>query len=166
MRKLTRRTTTVAAGLAAATTIGVAFAAWTSTGSGSGSAASTTSVNSVISAVTLDPADALYPGATKETTVSITNPNDYPVVVTSIGAGSSNVANTDCAAGTVVTDAVSDGTGVTRSDAATSVIAPNSSGEYTLTLRMSDDPHNACKSQTFTLPLSADLKSAADSQSF
>lgn len=166
MRKLTRRATVLTAGIAASTAVGVAFAAWTSTGSGSGSAASTTSENSTITAVTPVVADDLYPGATKSAKVTIDNTNDYPVVVTGISAGSSNLVNTSCAAGSVVTDAVSDASGVTRSDTASAVIAPNSSGTYTLTLRMANSPADACKSQTFTLPLTATLESAATAQSF
>lgn len=156
MRKLTRRTTTVAAGLAAATTIGVAFAAWTSTGSGTGSAASTTSANSTIAPVTLVAADLLYPGATKSTQVTVSNPNAYPVVVTGISAGSSDAVN-GCAAGSVITDAVSNPAGT---------IAPGGTGTYTLTLRMTNNPSDACKSQTFSLPLTATLESAATAQSF
>ena len=166
MRKLTRRTSVVAAGLVATTGLGVAFAAWTSNGSGTGSAASTTSVDSTIAPVTLVAADLLYPGATKSTKVTVSNPNDYPVIVTGISAGSSNVVNTSCAAGSVITDAVSNAAGVTRSDVASAVIAPQSSGTYTLTLRMANSPDDACKSQTFTLPLTATLESAATAQGF
>ena len=166
MRKLTRRTSVVAAGLVATTGLGVAFAAWTSNGSGSGSAASTTSEDSVISALTLDVADELYPGATKATKVDITNPNDYPVVVTSISAGSSDAVS-GCAADSVRTDARAlNPAGLTQSDGSTVTIAPNSSASYTLTLRMTDDPSDACKSKTFTLPLTATVRSNADSQSF
>jgi hypothetical protein len=166
MRKLTRRASVLTAGVAVSTAVGVAFAAWTSTGSGTGEAASTHDLASTIAPVTLDVADELYPGATKSTKVTISNPNPYDVVVTSIGAGQSLVANVDCVAGTVRTDGVTDSTGITRSDVASSVIAAGQTGEYELTLRMSDDPHNACKDQTFTLPLTADLKSAANEQSF
>lgn len=165
MRKLTRRAAVLSAGIAASTAVGIAFAAWTSTGSGTGSAASTADEASTIAPVDLDVADLLYPGATKTTTVSIDNPNDYPVVVTSISAGSSDAVG-GCAADSVRTDAVSDSTGVTRSDEATSVIPANGSGEYTLTLRMSDDPSDACKSQAFSMDLTAALKSAANSQDF
>lgn len=165
MRKLTRRATVVTSGLVAATTMGVAFAAWTSTGSGTGSAASTTSENSTITAMTLSAADELYPGATKSTSVSVSNPNDYPVIVTSISSGSSDAVN-GCAADSVRTDARSLSSGVVQSDGSSTVIAPNSSATYTLVLRMTDNPSDACKSQSFSLPLTATLESAADSQSF
>jgi hypothetical protein len=148
MRKLTRRTATVAAAMAAATGVGVAYAAWTSNGSGTGQAVTRTSVDSVIS----PSADgvSLYPGATSSFQVSVTNPNDYPVTVLTISSGSSNEVN-GCAAGSVLSDASAPGTD----------IAPNSSATFTLTSHMVADPSNACKSQTFTLPLTATLQSHA-----
>ena len=73
----------------------VAFAAWSSTGSGSATAQATTSVNSVIAAGTS--AANLFPGATNSVTVTVSNPNPYPVIVTSISAGSSALVNGTCA---------------------------------------------------------------------
>ena len=153
MFKISRQKKIAGIGVLAAGTLvaGVSFAAWTSNGSGSGTAQSTTSVDSVISAGTS--AADLYPGAVKSVTISISNPNDYPVKVTSISAGSSGVVNTSCAAGSVTSDAVA-------SPPAT-VIAGNGSGSYTIVTRMIADPDNACKSQSFTLPLTATLVSAA-----
>jgi hypothetical protein len=174
MRKLTR-TAAVTAGVLAATGVGVAFAAWTSSGSGTGSAAATHDTASVIAPVTPALADALYPGATKTTKVTISNPNAYPVVVTKINSGGSRLVNTSCAANTVRTDALGDGSAaVTQSDGTSTVIAPSGSGTYTLTLRMSNDPDNACKDQSFVLgdqantanDMTALLKSAASAQSF
>jgi len=141
----------VTIGVVAATTAGVAFAAWTSTGSGTGSAASTTSVDSEISPGTLGV--DLYPGANEPVQVSITNPNDYPVEVTSISAGASQATGEaeDCDDASVFSDAVGDGSaGVLQSDGSTT-IAAGGSGTYTLRVRMIGDAHDACKDQTFTL---------------
>lgn len=175
MRKLTRRTSAVAGGLVALTGVGVAFAAWSSTGAGTGSAASTTSQNSVIAGVSPVPADNLYPGAVKSAKVTISNPNAYPVEVTAISAGWSRVVNTTCAAGTVRTDSRGDGTtALTQSDGSTTSIPGGGSGTYTLTLKMADSPDDACKSQSFTLGLAstpasdmtASLRSAASGNGF
>ncbi len=70
---------------------GLAFAAWTSDGSGSATARATTSADSVITAGT--GAADLFPGAVKTVTVTVSNPNSYPVVVNSVGAGSSPLVN-------------------------------------------------------------------------
>ena len=138
---------------------GYALAAWTSTGSGFADAKSTTSVNSVIAPGT-DVAD-LYPGSTSSVTVTVSNPNAYPVTVDSISAGSSAVVNTTCVAGTVTTDIRSaDVTGIVQSDNTTKVIAAGGSGTYTLVTHMGSTAVDACKLQTFTMALTATLASA------
>jgi hypothetical protein len=132
---------------------GIAFAAYLSTGAGSASATSSTAVNSVISPSSTG--TPLYPGSSTPVTIGITNPNPYPARVTSISAGSSNATGTSgaCTAGTVTTPAVT--------APPTTVIPPNGTGSYTLTASMKADPDNSCQNQTFTLPLTAQLASAA-----
>lgn len=144
---------------AAVAMAGVAYAAvangWTSQGAGTGSAAATTSADSVIAGVTPVTADNLYPGATKSAYVTISNPNPYPVIVTSISAAYSRVVNTNCLATTVRTDAVPlNASGIAQTNSAVS-IAPSGSGTYQLTVRMSNTADDACKSQTFVLGGSA-----------
>jgi membrane-bound inhibitor of C-type lysozyme len=153
------RKLTVTAGIAASTlAAGVAFAAWTATGAGSGSATSTQHSNSVIASASTG--ENLYPGATKSFTVTISNPNDYPSIVTSISAGRSDAVST-CDADTVTSDAVSSASGITRSDAASAIIPAGGTGTYTLASHMKADPQQACENQTFTLPLTAVLQSNA-----
>ena len=138
----------------------VAFAAWSSTGSGSATAQATTSTNSVIAAGTS--AANLYPGATNSVTVTVSNPNPYPVIVNSISAGSSALVNRTCAIGSVTSDARrTDATGIVQSDLATKRIAASGSGTYTLVTRMIAGALDACKSQTFSLSLTATLSSDA-----
>lgn len=139
---------------------GVAYAVWSSTGSGSATAQATTSENSVIAAGTS--AADLYPGAVKSVTVTISNPNPYPVLVNSISAGSSALVNGTCVAGTVTSDArPTDATGLLQTDGTTKQIAAAGSGTYTLTTRMIVGAVDTCKSQTFTLDLTATLSSVA-----
>ena len=148
----------IAVGGALAT--GFAFAAWTSGGTGTGSAKAQVAVESVISP-TVGSAD-LYPGATGAMTVSVSNPNPYPVIVTSLSSGSSAVVNTSCAAGTVTSDARSDAAGLAQAGGSTTKIAAGGSGSYDLVTHMGVDAHNACQGQTFTLGLTAEISSAAD----
>ncbi len=141
-------------------TAGVAIAAWTSSGAGSAAAKATTAVDSVIAAATS--AADLFPGAVSSVTVTISNPNPYPVVVNSISAGSAPLVNTLCLAGTVTSDArPTDAAGLVQADGSTKTIAAGGSGTYTLTTRMAASAVDACKSQTFSLALSATLSSAA-----
>lgn len=138
---------------------GVAYAVWSSTGSGSATAQATTSVNSVIAAGTA--AADLYPGAVKSITVTISNPNPFPVVVNSISAGSSALVAGTCIAGTVTSDSrPTDLTGLLQVNE-TKPVAAGGSGIYTLTTRMTLAALDTCKLQTFTLALTATLSSVA-----
>lgn len=165
MRKALTRTGAIGLTLGVTLTVGVAFAAWTSSGSGSGTAQSTTSEDSEIVAAAY--AADLYPGADSTVTVTIDNPNDYPVVVTSISGGESSLvensegAADDCAAATVTSDGKSLSTGVFQSDGSSVVIAAGGEGTFELDTHMIADPTDSCKSTTFTLPLTASLQSAA-----
>jgi hypothetical protein len=149
MRKISKRSAVVLGAAGVVVLAGVAYAAWSSGGAGTGSVTSTTSVESAITPGSSG--SALYPGGGTNFTVTIDNPNNYPVVVTSISTGSSNAIN-GCAAGTV-TSAVPEGT--------TGTIAAKGSGTYTLHATMSSTATDACKGQTFVLPLTATLASNA-----
>jgi hypothetical protein len=164
MSKITtsaKKLSVVLASVAAASAVGVAFASWTSGGLGSASATSTTSKESVIAAGTF--ADDLYPGALKSVTVTVSNPNDYPVVVTQISDGSSAAVN-GCAAGSVFSTGLGTATSsdpLAQDAGAGTTIAANGSGVYRLETRMIGDATNACKAQTFSLDLTARVQSAA-----
>jgi len=149
MRKISKRSAVVLGAAGVVVVAGVAYAAWSSSGAGTGSVSSTTSVNSAITPGSSG--TALYPGGGTDFTVTIDNPNDYPVVVTGISAGSSDEVN-GCAAGTV-TSAIPGTTPGT--------IAAKGSRTYTLHATMNANAGDACKSQTFTLPLTATLASNA-----
>ena len=129
---------------------GVAFAAYLSSGSGSGTTTSSVAVSSTIASNSSGA--QLYPGSTSTYTVTINNPNPYPVKVANISASSSQATAGGCPAGTVTSPAVANPTGT---------IAPNASSSYPLTATMSTDPDNSCQGQSFTMPLTAQLASAA-----
>jgi hypothetical protein len=164
-----RRLAAIAASVVVLTIAGVAFAAWTSDGSGSGSATSGTSASSLIASATAG--TGLYPGAIKTLTVTVDNPNSYPVVVTKIIAGVSDAVGTpSCPAGSVDTAVLGDGsaalTPVGGSVSDNKIAAYSGSGakptrSYTLTVAMDATAIDACKSQSFTIPLTANLLSAA-----
>jgi hypothetical protein len=148
--KTKRRLGAVGGGIALACVAGIALAAYLSTGAGTAEGSSTTAVNSTITPE--NGAAGLYPGATTTTTVTVNNPNPYPVVVASISPGSSNATTGSCPAGTVTTGGLTNPAGT---------IAPNGTGSYTLTAKMIGNPDNACQGQSFVLPLTATLASAA-----
>lgn len=164
MSKITtsaKKLSVVLVSAAAASAVGVAFASWTSGGQGSASATSTTSKESVIAAGTF--AADLYPGALKSVTVTVSNPNDYPVVVTQISDGSSAAVN-GCAAGSVFSTGLGSDTSsvaLAQDAGAGTSIPANGSGVYRIQTRMIGDAANACKAQTFSLALTARVQSAA-----
>lgn len=138
---------------------GAAYAVWSSTGTGSATAQATTSTDSVIATGTS--AADLYPGAAKSITVTISNPNAYPVLVNSISAGSSALVNGTCIAGTVTSDSrPTDAAGLLQTNATRS-IAAGGSGIFALTTHMQASAAETCKLQTFTLALTATLSSNA-----
>lgn len=144
-----KRTMAIAAVAVLAVGGGVAYAAWSSSGAGSGAVGSTQSLSSTISAV--DGAGGLFPGRTVSFSVTIDNPNGYPVKVTSISAGSSAEVG-GCGEGTVTSVALSNPAGT---------ILPGESGTYVLQATMNADAADACQNKSFTLPLTAALVSAA-----
>jgi len=141
-----RRAAVIVGLVALLATAGIAFAAWLASGTGSGQVTSTQAVNSVITPAANG--TALYPGATTDFTVTVTNPNAYPVTVTQVFAGSSDEIG-GCAAGTVTSAAVAPNT----------AIAPNATGTVTLSATMNPGATDACQNKVFSLPLNAQLAS-------
>jgi hypothetical protein len=161
MRKNSRKITILAGMIAAMMVAGVAFAAWTSTSSGTGEARSGVHTNLTVTGVVWnDRGPELFPGSASSFKVTISNPNPYKVIVTDIGAGSSNLVNGSCTAATVTSAARTDATGLVQSTGGLKAIAASSSAVYTLVSTMINDPDPTCEGQTFTLPLSATLVSA------
>lgn len=153
-------------GTVAAASVAYAVAGgWTSPqGSGSGSATAWTAVASVPSNSTTAPGDvlgtALYPGGPAVTgVVSVTNPNPYPVQVTSISNDGGNAASGACAANTVRAVTAS-GTPLTQHGGATTAIPAGGSGLYDITYTMESTADNACQGKTFAVALHVDASSA------
>jgi hypothetical protein len=130
-------------------TAGVAFAAWTASGSGNGYAKAQT-----VQALTTVDASAsttaqLYPGGSGDVKVTVSNPNSFPVTITGV-AGSGTITSDKgaaCNASTGVT--FTDTTGLSSSVAA--------SGSTTITLSgkaaMSSASDNSCQGAVFTIPI-------------
>jgi hypothetical protein len=134
----------------------IAFAAWTATGSGSGFAEATNAQALTTVDVSASTSATLYPGATGDVTLSIDNPNPYPVTVTDVvGSGPiDSDATAECDASTGVTFA--DQTGL-------SLDVP-AGGDATFTLggsaQMDNSSHTSCQGAVFTIPVT--LTGASD----
>ncbi len=148
-RKITKKLTVGTLFLGIALAGSVAFAAWTATGSGNGYAQAKTAA--VLTTVDVSAATAaqLYPGATGDVLLKITNPNQYQVTVTSVGAN-----------GAITSDkgpACNSATGVTYTPPTTpSLVVPaGASVQFTLAgaVAMSNASDNSCQGAVFTIPV-------------
>lgn len=145
-KKLTAGTIILGVALAAS----VAFAAWTATGSGSGYTQATTA--SVLSTVDVSSSTTaqLYPGGTSDVKIEISNPNPYPVLVTSVvGSGAAITSDKGAACDGSTGVSFTDQTGLSIAIPAGGTAARTFSGAAA----MSNASDNACQGATFTIPV-------------
>jgi hypothetical protein len=140
-----------------ATGAGLVYAAWTSSGSGSayakgGSAQALTTVD-----VSASTAATLYPGVTGDALIKFSNPNPYPVKVTSVSLNGTNASITPDGGHSACTT-----TGVSfTNQSGLSIIVPAESGgtngtvQATLTgaVAMSSASVDGCQGAVFTIPV-------------
>jgi len=123
---------------------GVAYAAWTSEGSGTGTAKAG-------SAVALDVAGNditdIYPTGSFPATVKVTNPNPYAVTLSSVDFTGASTTAVGCDASVVD---VADLTGLSQ-------VLDANGGDHTfaVTVTMSNDATDACQGATFELDYTA-----------
>jgi nitrogen regulatory protein PII len=149
-KKLPARLTAGAIAVGAMLAASVAFAAWTATGSGSGYAKATTAQALTTVDVSATTGATLYPGATGNVKLSVSNPNPYAVTVSSVTGNGAITSDkgASCNASTGVT--YTDQTGL-------SIVVPAASST-TVTLAnavsMSNASDNSCQGAVFTIPVS------------
>jgi hypothetical protein len=134
---------------------GVAFAAWTATGTGNGYAKATTAQSLTFNDLSATVSATLYPGVSAANyQYEIHNPNPYPVTVTSV---TSNSAVTVVAqTGTTCTPANSGVTYTAPGTVSISIPASSSSAPQTFNgASMSNASVDACQGATFGLSLTA-----------
>jgi hypothetical protein len=135
---------------------GLAYAAWTSSGTGSGYAKAQSAQALTTVDVSASTAATLYPGATGNVEIRISNPNPYPVQVTSVTGNGPITADAGHASCTV--------TGVTFANQTGQTINVPAGGATTTTLTgaasMDNTSSNGCQGATFTIPVSLSGASA------
>jgi hypothetical protein len=121
-------------------TVGVAFAAWTANGTGSGYAASRAKVSLGTTAASVSTAD-LYPGSTGGLTITVNNPNPYPVLLTSV-TGNGAITPAGCVT-------FSNQTGLSK------YLPGGGNATFTLpnAVAMAVDVSDSCANVTFTVPV-------------
>jgi hypothetical protein len=147
--------------LVAASAIGVAIAAWTTGGSGSGQASAGTAASMTISAGT--PSTSLYPTASADVAAVVSNPNPYKVHVSSISLGAVTVdgGHSGCNTGSVSTTSPQDNSG-SGWDVPAKSGGVNGSLNVDLAnaISMSNAANDSCQGATFTVALTATGTSA------
>jgi hypothetical protein len=131
-------------------TAGLVYAAWTTSGSGSGYAKATSAQALTTDDVSATTTAQLYPGGTGDVKLKINNPNPYPVRVTDVARTGAITATGGT--GTCTT------TGVTFTDQTGQTIDIAANGSTSVTLNnaaaMSNASDNGCQGATFTIPVS------------
>jgi hypothetical protein len=135
--------------LGATIAIGIGVAAWSVSGSGNGSAkAATASALSLADASAFTSAD-LYPGASGNLKLRVTNPNSFPIRITAVSGN-----------GTITSDkgaACDASTGVTFTNQSGLALDVGAGATATLTIAssvsMSNASDNSCQGAVFTVPV-------------
>jgi hypothetical protein len=149
--KKRKKLTGVVALVVAGSAVGVAIAAWTTGGSGSGQAQAGSAAAMTISAGT--PSSNLYPTGSADVAASISNPNSYKVHVSSISLGSISV---DAGHSGCNTASVSVTSPQNNSGAGWDVAASGSTNvDMANAISMSNAANDSCQGATFTVALTA-----------
>jgi hypothetical protein len=136
-----KRAAVVGVGLVGALGASVALAAWTTQGTGSGSA--TAGTDQALT-VTVSPATGLFPTGTTNVPFTVTNPNGYAVTLSQATLQNVTVDKTGCVASVV------SGSPVTLSDR---IAAGATSTSKSFPVTMSNAATDECKGAVFTLTL-------------
>lgn len=134
---------------------GIAYAAWTMSGTGSGKATAGTASNLT---VTVADVTGLYPGITaKNLDVKVAHTNAFPITLTGVTFGTITSDHAGCNVSSVIVTPVA----ATYFDD-TRDIAANTNGTFTLgTVTMDNSSLDACQGATFTIPVDVTAKSDA-----
>ena len=149
--RISRKAFVFVAVVGAAVTASAVIAAWVTSGSGPGYAKALTATGLALSDASASTTADLYPGATGSVQVKVTNPNSFPVRVTSVVKQASSAITSDkgaaCNASTGVT--FSDQTGLSLD------LAAGATTTFTLAnaISMSNASDNSCQGAVFTVPV-------------
>jgi hypothetical protein len=130
--------------------VGLVYAAWTTSGSGSGYAKAGSSQALTTVDVSASTTATLYPGVTGDVLLKVNNPNPYPVKVTDVTGNGAITVDAGHAAGCVTS-----GVTFTNQTGKSIEVPANTATQVTLTgaAKMSSASDNGCQGATFTIPV-------------
>ena len=128
----------------------VAFAAWTTNGSGDGYARAQSAQALTTVDVSASTTATLYPGATGDLRLRIDNPNPYPVRVTQVNGNGTITSDQGAACDASTGVSYANQTGLTLD------IPANDAATFTLagSVSMSNASDTTCQGAVFTVPVS------------
>jgi hypothetical protein len=129
----------------------IAIGAWNATGSGTGYAKAGTSSSLTLGDASASTVADLYPGATGNVKITVTNPNSFPVSITTVSQTASTSITSDKGA------SCNSSTGVTFTTQSGLSLALGAGATQTFTLTgavsMSNASANACQGAVFSIPV-------------
>jgi hypothetical protein len=140
MKRTAKRSTVVGSVLALLLGAGVAFAAWTSTGLGSGTATATDAQDLGVAA---DSPTGLFPTGSVPVSVTVTNPNPYKIKLTSVEFIDATTTVVGCDAAVLSATDLTDLTDVIPADGGTV--------SKDIDVTMSNLAENLCQDAEFTV---------------
>ncbi len=148
--KSRRRVIGVGIGFVALVAASLVYAAWTTSGSGSGYAKAQSSQALTTVDVSASTTASLYPGASGDVQLRISNPNPYPVRVTSVTGNGAITADSGHASCVTTGVTFTNQTGLTLDVAAGGTLDRTFNGSA----QMTNASDNGCQGATFTVPVS------------
>jgi hypothetical protein len=146
-------------GVITATVAGIAIAAWSVNGSGTGYAKASTASAVTLADATAESTATLYPGVTNGTAkLKVSNPNPFPVRITAV-TGNGTISTPDAVCNASHGVAFVNQTGLTLDLAAnaTNQVFTLATGSVT----MSNASVDACQGEVFSIPVSITAASNA-----
>lgn len=127
----------------------LAWAAWTTSGSGTGYAKAATSSSLTLADASAAASADLYPGAVGNLKVKVTNPNAFPVEITAVTGGGAVTSNAGAACNAATGVVFTDQTGLALE------LAAGATDTFTLNnaVTMSNASANACQGAVFSVPV-------------
>jgi hypothetical protein len=135
--------------LLAVVLVGIGVASWNISGSGNGYAKATTASSITLADATAFTTADLYPGATGSLKLRVTNPNSFPIQVTTVSGNGTITSDkgSACDASTGVSFANQTGLALNVGAGATATLTVASS------VSMSNASDNSCQGAVFTVPV-------------
>ncbi len=137
---------------------GIAIAAWSVNGSGTGYAKASTASAITLGDASVESTATLYPGASGTAKLKVSNPNPFPVRITAVaGNGTITTADATCNASHGVSFVNQTGLTLDLTANETNHVFTLASGSVT----MSNASVNACQGQVFSIPVTVTAVSNA-----